>query len=198
MHALLLTQSGPEIGEPGPETGQTGSLAAEVARGDPGALERLIALHQPRVARLAYRLLGWRGDVDDVVQDVFLAALRSGQGFRGHASLWTWLSTITINRCRSHHRRRAVASRVLRFAGKPGLEDAADRSTLADETAREVRAAVSRLRAKHREVVVLYYLESRTVAEMSEMLGVAPNAIEVRLHRARRCLRESLGAFMKD
>jgi RNA polymerase sigma factor (sigma-70 family) len=191
MQMTLVCQSGHEIPEPS-------GLADQVARGDPAALELLIELYQPRVTRLAHRLLGWTGDVDDVVQDVFLAALRSGRRFRRDASLWTWLSAITLNCCRSRHRRRAVLSRVLGLVGRSKEPELADSSSLRDETAREVRAAVGGLPSKDREVIVLFYLEHRTVAQIAEMLGATSNAIEVRLHRARRRLRDRLTPYMKD
>src|SRR4051812_33447508 len=89
------------------------ALAARFARGDAGAFEAVVALHQPRVARLAHRLLGWAGDCDDVVQDVFLTALGSARSFRGQSSLATWLATITLNRCRRHLRRRTLFRRFL-------------------------------------------------------------------------------------
>ena len=83
-------------------------LGARLRDGEPGAFESLVSLYQGRIARLAYRLLGWSGDVDDVVQEVFLAALRNAGSFRGEASLWTWLTRITLNRCRTHQRRRLM------------------------------------------------------------------------------------------
>lgn len=191
MQMTLLCQSGREMSEPA-------GLAEQVARGEAGALELLIEMYQPRVARLAHRLLGWSGEVDDVVQDVFLAALRSGHRFRRDASIWTWLSAITLNCCRSRHRRLAVVDRVFRLIRGSEASDPADAPVLQDETAREVRGAVARLALKDREVIVLFYLEHRTVAQMSELLGASPNAIEVRLHRARRKLRERLSPYMME
>src|SRR5687767_15254679 len=73
--------------------------------------EQVVEQHQANVARLARRLLGWTGannDVDDVVQDVFLAVLKGLPRFRGHSTLSTWITRITINACRSHRRRRIV------------------------------------------------------------------------------------------
>ena len=72
----------------------------------------LVALHQQRVSRLVYRLLGWRGEVEDIVQDVFLAALKSHKNFREESSQWTWLAAITINRCRTHRRRKLLEERL--------------------------------------------------------------------------------------
>src|SRR5947209_2107430 len=84
------------------------ALAQRLAGGDPEAFEDIVALYRARVARLAHRLLGWGGDPEDVVQEVFLAALRKAKGFRGQASLWTWLATITVNRCRRQLRRQTL------------------------------------------------------------------------------------------
>jgi len=155
-------------------------------RGD--AFERLVALHQQRVSRLVYRLLGWRGEVEDIVQDVFLAALKSHKNFREESSQWTWLAAITINRCRTHRRRKLLEFRWLRRTNF--VFEAESNSDLErDETCRRVRKAVSELAARDREVVVLYYLEDWSVAEICKATGNSPGAVEVRLHRAREKLR---------
>jgi RNA polymerase sigma-70 factor (ECF subfamily) len=175
-------------------------LARRIARAEPGAFEEFVALYQPRVTRLTYRLLGWGGNVEDVVQDVFLAALGKAGSFRGDASLWTWLTIITLNRCRTDRRRRLLRFRVHDLLSRSGAceESAADRAAIEDETAREVRAAVAALPPRDREVIVLYYLEHRTTDEISRLLSVSRNAIEVRLHRARGRLRQTLQTFMKE
>ena len=79
-------------------------LVTPVSRHDYAAFERIVAEHHPRVAGLAYRLLGWADEVDDVVQDVFLKALRNLTGFEGRSRLSTWLTRITVNTCRTHRR----------------------------------------------------------------------------------------------
>jgi len=191
MHVALLSQSGQGHAEP------TG-LAGRIARGETGAFEMLVDLYQPRVTRLAHRLLGWAGDVDDVVQDVFLAALRNSGGFRSESSLWTWLTAITLNRCRSGRRRNALLPKLFKVLGKPRTAAPADEDTLRDEVASEVRSAVAALPAADREVIVLFYLEQQSSAEMSAALGVSTNAIGVRLHRARGKLREALQDLMKE
>ena len=86
--------------------GDEAALVARAVSGDRQAVGQLVAAHQQRIARLVQRLLAWPDDVDDVVQDVFVHALRSLARFDGHSSLATWLVRIAINRCRSHQRRR--------------------------------------------------------------------------------------------
>lgn len=173
-------------------------LAEQVAQGDAEAFDSLVAMYQPRITRLAHRLLGWSGDVDDIVQDVFLAVLKHARGYRRDASLWTWLTTITLNTCRSHLRRREVLRKLSSVFIFHHPAAAADATALEDETAREVRSAVAALPPRDREVIVLFYLEHRNVGEISRLLAASNNAIDVRLHRARGKLREALKDFMKD
>src|SRR5262245_38549685 len=66
-------------------------LLARAAAGDPAAFDRLVTVHQERIARLVHRLLGWPSDVDDVVQDVFVDALTHLSRFAGRSKLLTWL-----------------------------------------------------------------------------------------------------------
>ena len=85
----------------------------------PGGFEAVVAAHGARVTRLAHRLLGWAKpiDVEDVVQDVFLSAFRHRTRFAARASLGTWLTSITINRCRTHERQRGVRQLLFRRRG---------------------------------------------------------------------------------
>jgi RNA polymerase sigma factor (sigma-70 family) len=146
-----------------------------------------------------YRLLGWRHDADDVVQDVFLAALKQIHRFRAESSIGTWLAAIAIKKCRTWRKRRWVRWRWL---GRQRLSEPAsspaDEALVKDELAAEVRRAVQELAAPHREVIVLYYLEQMSVKEMAQLLQASPNAIDVRLHRARQRLRTKLGGLIEE
>jgi RNA polymerase sigma-70 factor (ECF subfamily) len=174
-------------------------LAARFAAGETLALEQAIERYGNRVASLATRLLGWRSGADDVVQEVFLAALRNQRRFRAESSLWTWLATITVNHCRSWQRRRWLFDRFLTATGQGRTErvqppvDRAQR----DETAVQVRDAVARLPAKYREVIVLRYLEEMAIADIAELLQLQRNAVEVRLSRAKRLLESALAEFAR-
>ena len=165
--------------------------APSAARGgDP--FDRLVAENQQRVARLVYRLLGWRGEVEDIVQDVFLAAYKRRQTFRDESSPWTWLAAIAINRCRTHRRRKLLEFRWLKRARtNPAMERISNLER--DETAQRVRHAVAALPDRDREAIVLYYLEDWSVADISRATGSSAGTIDVRLHRARAKLRKLLG-----
>lgn len=169
-------------------------LRFRFARREPQAFDEVVATYQSRVTRLAQRLLAWSADADDVVQDVFLAAFTKAGSFRGEASLWTWLTALTLNRCRRFHRRAALVRRVRSTLGLSagGHAPAADSRSGSDETARQVRSAVAALPPIEREVIVLYYLEQRSMSQISELLGVSSNALQVRMHRGRQKLKSAL------
>jgi RNA polymerase sigma-70 factor (ECF subfamily) len=180
-------------------TGEGAALAGDggYEHREPAAasFEQLVALHEPRVRRLTHRLLGWRagGDVDDVVQEVFLVLLKKLDSFRGESSLATWLTRVTINRCRTQQR-----SRWFRLPRRrpPHFSDEgppADQDAQRNEVNARVRTAVAALPGRDREVIVLFYLEELPSADIAALLQISPGAVDVRLHRARKRLKQTLG-----
>jgi len=179
------------------------TAAKRVRFAAPQRFERLVAEHQSRVARLCYRLLGWRADIEieDVVQDVFAAAFEGLRQFRGESSVATWLTRIAINRCRSHMRRRGALLRLLsnvRRRRQAPVWAAADTALVDSEQADRVLRAVRGLPAKYREVIVLRYLEDMSTDQISQATGLTRNAVEVRLNRARQWLRASLTGMLDE
>ena len=173
-----------------PETAvvdEPGLLARAIA-GDRNAFNDLVTSHQHRTARLVQRLLGWPDDVEDVVQEVFVDVLRNLSRFDGRSSVSTWLTRVTINRCRTHQRRqwlqRAVLQRFrqrLPIKTSPNPHDA----LAAQETVQEVRTAIRGLKPRDREILVLRYLEELPVEEIAKTLDLSRGAVDVRLTRAR-------------
>jgi len=177
------------------------ALSAGFMADAPGAFEAVVAAYQERVTRLAYRLLGWSSaaEVDDVVQDVFFAALRHRRRFRGDSSLATWLNAITVNCCRTHQRRQQMRRILpLRWGRAPDTEPPASEAAASDDAARRVRAAVQALPPRDREVVVLRYFEQLDASAIADVVGLSKNAVEVRLHRARARLAEALAEWHRE
>ncbi len=174
------------------DAAEHGSVVA--ADGDV-ALEAMIARHGPALARLIHRLSGWqRPDCEDLLQDVFVAALRHADRFEGRSALPTWLTRIAINAVRAERRRRLVSARHWLSVVRQGLSDnvpADERAEMHDEHGR-VTAAMRALPAKYREVLVLRFLQDMEPAEVAATLGLTPNAAAVRLHRAKQLLEAAL------
>jgi RNA polymerase sigma-70 factor, ECF subfamily len=175
-------------------------LVERFRQGDDSAFDRIVERHAADIAALANRLLGWPQDVDDVVQDVFLAAFTGLKTFRGDCRLRSWLFTITVNKCR-HHRRRLGRPRSVRLdeaAPNLYLNENAEMVAIDTESFAQVRQAVRALPTKYREVVVLRYLQGLESAEICQLLGITTNALNVRLNRARERLKTDLGELTRE
>jgi len=135
------------------------------------------------------------------VQETFLSALKALPKFNGQSSMGTWLTAITVNKCRNHRRKRLLWLKFLTasHAGPPAEPaGGADRDGHRRETAMHVRRAVRLLPAKYREVIVLRYLEEMDVDEICEVLDLARGAVDVRLHRARSKLKDALNGLIEE
>jgi RNA polymerase sigma-70 factor (ECF subfamily) len=176
------------------------TLEERFRAGDEGALDEVIRVYEGRIRRLVYRLAGWEGgEVDDVVQEVFIVAVTSARKFDGRSSLGTWLTSVAINKCRSERRRRVLRGRYWkRLAGERRNVEAGKQAVEASERAGRVVEEVRKLSGKYREVVVLRYLEGMEIEEVGKVLGISRGAVEVRLHRAREVLRGTLADVWKE
>jgi RNA polymerase sigma-70 factor (ECF subfamily) len=175
-------------------------LAVQFRQGDDSAFDRIVERHSAEVAALANRLLGWPGEVDDVVQEVFIAAFLGLRKFRGQCRLRTWLFTITVNKCRGwrFRRRRSSLANGDDTESIAGLDPSSDKAAMDKEAFAKVRGAVQALPQKYREVIVLKYLQGLETNEACKLLGVTANAMEVRLNRARAKLKEQLGDLFEE
>jgi len=168
-------------------------LVEQFHRGDESAFERIVKQYSADIAILTNRLLGWPGDVEDVTQDIFLAAYLGLKKFRCECSLKSWLFTITINKCRSsRYKRRLRLRRFSQEINRFSFSSDSDGKHIDTDEFRHVRRAVAALPAKYREPVVLRYLQEIGTDEISRILGITTNTLNVRLSRARKRLRDDL------
>ena len=159
----------------------------ETHRLDPASFAGVVERYSPDVAQLANRMLGWPGDVEDVVQEVFLAAYLNLKGFRGQCLVRTWLFAITLNKCRSHQRRQRLHLKALfRMAEQTPMQTGVGQD---EEALQKVRVALDRLPGRYREPVVLWYLQGLPADQICQVLGINKNTLHVRLTRARQRLR---------
>lgn len=183
------------------ETLDDEALVARFNQGDESVFEQIVQEYSANVAGLANRLLGWPGEVDDITQDVFVAAYLGLKNFRCECSLKTWLFTITVNKCRSYKYRRLLRIRVISRAGSKVVlarHRAADKAAMDSETFDRVRRAVVALPAKYRELVVLRYLQELSTSDICRVLGISRNLLQVRLNRAKKRLRQELMDLMEQ
>ncbi len=167
-------------------------LVENAIAGNREAFRQLIEMHESRVTRLARRLIGYRGEVEDIVQDVFVVALESLKRFRSESNFATWLMKLTISRCRRNRLRNVLQLKFLKRNERAADEGVWDATTDQRESHQQIRNAVASLPQKLREVIVLRYLEELEVEDICSMLSISRSAFDVRLHRGREKLREML------
>lgn len=172
------------------------ALVRSAAAGDPAAFRVLFTRHKSDVARLVYRMLNAPGDLEDVVQEVFVQVFRSLKDFRGQSKFSTWLHRVTVNVVLMH--RRSARSRPVLTEEMPGELVADDGQTLPDddverrERMRAFQRLLARLADKKRVVFVLHELEGMSPAEIADVVGAPVLTVRTRLFYARRELEEML------
>jgi len=175
-------------------------LVKQFNNGDKSAFGRIVEEYSADVAAFANRLLGWPEDVDDVVQNILLAAFLGLKKFRCECSLKTWLFTITINECRNYRYKQILRLKIFsKAADKVSLSPAhsAEKAPMDNETFDRIRRAIKALPAKYREPLVLKYLQELPTNEISRILGISQNTLQVRLTRARKRLKKDLSELME-
>jgi RNA polymerase sigma-70 factor (ECF subfamily) len=167
-------------------------LLQRLRQGERAAFDELARVHGPRLVRLAQRLLGYgrHDDATDAVQEVFARLLAHPRRIAGRGELGPWLTTVVANQCRTQQRR--FLSRLKLVKGWTVQQTAVENTADDVETDERVRRAVGRLRPGDREVIVLHHLEELSIDRIASMLNASRNAVEVRLHRARKRLKEIL------
>ena len=172
------------------------TLVEAARKGDRGALDELVRATYQGTYTLAYRLTGNEDDARDVVQDAYLRAYRGLRRFRGDAQFTTWLYRITAN-CSSNLLAKRARTRTESLSDDEAVIDSrpeADpelRMDGEDERAR-VAAALAKLPWRLRQVVVLRDIYDLPHGAIATELDISEAAAKVRLHRARRRLRELL------
>jgi RNA polymerase sigma-70 factor (ECF subfamily) len=173
-------------------------VVARAQKGDPRALEALLDEIAPKVLRFGLRVCGNAHDADDALQDTLLTVARRIREFEGRASLDSWVFTVTRNACL--RRRRGLKNEP------PHAEDHSDQRdpSSSPETraaARElltgVLDALGTLPLEAREVIALRDVEGLSATEAATVLGITPEALKSRLHRARTALRARLRPLLE-
>jgi RNA polymerase sigma-70 factor (ECF subfamily) len=185
MLQVIATNMSAEAAPQRIEISADAALVAAVRAGDRDAFGRLYdaysrMVHGILLARVPY------GEVDDLVQDVFLVALRKIDALRDADAFGPWLAMITRNRAMDFHRRSRDTTEL--------TDDIATPNVAAPEAeATEVLNLIRQLPEAYREPLILRFVEGMTGPEIAERTGLAPASVRVNIHRGMKLLRAKLG-----
>jgi RNA polymerase sigma-70 factor, ECF subfamily len=185
-------------------------LLSNLRAGDEHVCDQFVRQHTSWMLALARRLLRNEDDAADAVQDAFLSAFRSLDGFAATSSLATWLHRIVVNVClmklRSKSRRDTCSIETLlpcfddtghHAVPMSRWSESAFEHLLSAENQAQVRACIDRLPEDYRIVLVFRDIEEFDTDKTAEVLGINRGAVKTRLHRARQALRTLLDPFMR-
>lgn len=165
-------------------------LALRCQTGDPNAFADLIAIMERPLLYYAMSLTGNQDAALDVLQDVWLRVVRGIRKLKDPGSLKPWLYAIThgvaVDRIRRDYRRDK--------AEQEQLDDAfhVDEPSFSEEDATAIRDALGRLGVKHREVLVLHFLQDLSIQEIANVVGCSEGTVKSRIHYAKRQLKQIL------
>jgi RNA polymerase sigma-70 factor (ECF subfamily) len=178
-------------------------LVQKLRSGDSAAMEEFYNIYRSRLYSLVLEQVGRdEATAEDLVQEVFLAALGSLDKFRGDSQLYTWLRSIALHKIKDFYRRQAREPKPEKsspdFDAMKQLEQIGDNkpatSTVmeSEEVRQSVHQALADLPKDYQEVLVLKYLKDMPVLAISEIMGRSPKSVEGLLTRARKAMRDNL------
>lgn len=180
-------------------------LVLRVVQGDDEAFALLVRRYQGMVFNVAYRLLGNRGDAEDLTQEAFVRVYRAMASFDTTRPLAPWLKRITTNAClnwleRQKARPQTTASDLVatdeaddpldHFADPGGTPE---QQLTGDEQTRQIRLALTRLPARYRVMIELRHYQDLSYEEIAAALDVPVSTVKSDLFRARKRLEQILG-----
>jgi RNA polymerase sigma-70 factor (ECF subfamily) len=172
-------------------------LVARMADGDQSALRELMRRNRGRLQRFVTRLLNDRDQIDDVVNDTFMAAWRQAAKFERRASVATWLLAIAKNRAlsmRQEHRRREEALDDDYAATLVDHYDTPDMVLEQQGGAKVLRRLIANLPAHQAQLINLVYYHGKSVREVAAIFGIPDNTVKSRMFLTRRRLATLLSA----
>jgi RNA polymerase sigma-70 factor, ECF subfamily len=186
----------------GARTSET-ELIERARRRDEAALREIMQANNRRLYRLARGILRSDSEAEDVVQETYVRAFTHLDDFLGTSALSTWLSRIAINEALGRLRSRrpqvelgsvpeaTLEAQIIKFPLSSAATDP-ERSMAQREIQRVVEHAVDELPDAFRMVFIARVMEGMSMEETAELLGIKPETVKTRLHRARALLRENV------
>jgi RNA polymerase sigma-70 factor, ECF subfamily len=190
-----------------PQVAPVGTGDAELVRRardrDEAAIRSILQANNRRLYRIARGILRNDSEAEDVVQETYVQAFTHLQDFRGDSSLATWLARIAMNEALGRLRRQRPAvewtslppgtleAQIIQFPLSATSEDP-EKSMAQREIQYVVEHAIDELPDAFRIVFITRVIEGMNVEETAEILGLKPETVKTRLHRARTMLRDNV------
>jgi RNA polymerase sigma-70 factor (ECF subfamily) len=178
-------------------------LARRALARDPDAFRTIMQRHNRRLYRIARSVLRNSTEAEDAVQEAYVSAFAHLASYRGESSLSAWLARITMNEALGRLRRQRstvdiatleearTEAEIIQFPLLAQNDDP-ERTMAQRQILQLVEQATDNLPDAYRLVFVTRVIEGMSVEETAELLGIKPETVKTRLHRARQLVRDQL------
>lgn len=154
-------------------------------------LQQIMHEHTDYLLRIAFLYVKDWPAAEDIVQDVFISFYQKFEQFEERSSLKTYLSKITVNKCKDYLKSWRYRMQILTNNFFSKSKNNRNRLIEQDEKL-ELADAVLQLPLKYREVIIYYYFEELSVLEVAQQLNLSDNTVKTRLRKARTLLKDEL------
>jgi len=162
----------------------------EILAGNLARFSYFVETYKNLAFSIAYRITGNREDAEEVAQDAFVKAYQNLKDFRRDAKFSTWFYKIFVNTALTKIRKIKLPTGELEeeLAGNANIQelDSAYSALQKDEQQKFINTALDTMSIEDRLLLTLYYLGEKTIEEISEITGISPENIKMKLHRARK------------
>ncbi|MEP6747103.1 MAG: sigma-70 family RNA polymerase sigma factor [Bacteroidota bacterium] len=172
-------------------------IISVVLQGDKQAYAVLVKRYQNFVFTICLRYTSNREDAEEIAQDIFVKAYRCLSDFRGDSKFSTWLYTIVNTSCITFLRKKRLQTHSLDDEKVFAVADNIDGGMRANQVEQKsriamVNEAIKLLSADDAKVITLFYKGEQSLDEIGAILGMEPNTVKVKLHRARVRLKDKM------
>ena len=172
-------------------------IIGRVLRGETQLYAELVERYKNFVFTITLRFTSQREDAEEISQDVFVKAYRSLADFRGDSKFSTWLYTITNTTCITFLRKKKLETHSLDnekvFEAAEGLESGIKANQVEQKSKLQmVNQAIQMLSPDDARLITLFYKGEQSLDEIGQILGLDPNTVKVKLHRARARLKDKM------
>jgi RNA polymerase sigma-70 factor (ECF subfamily) len=165
-------------------------LARRCVSGDRNAQREFFQRERRRVHAILYRVLGSNAEMEDLLQEVFIEVFRSMPGFRGEATLGTWLDRIGVRVAYAHLTRRRLETVRLSVVPEPtSREPGADDRAMTRQATAHLYQALDRVAVSQRIAFTLHVIDGRPIKDVARAMEATVVATKVRIWRAWRAIR---------
>jgi RNA polymerase sigma-70 factor (ECF subfamily) len=186
------------------QTGLTDTeIINRVLKGDRQCFSELVTRYQNYVFSLVLRFTENREDAEEISQDVFVKTYRSLADFRGDSKFSTWLYTIARTTCITFLRKKKLETTSIDNENTLLQLESKESSFKANVVEQKSRAAmvneaIQLLTPDDAQIITLFYKAEQSLEEIGKILGMEPNTIKVKLHRARQRLKKKMEKHFSD